>query len=72
VCFEQCWQQQTDVVRGWAVIENMLFQNCKRVQPNEKFWIAIEFLRVLYTAMDVQSRNILFLLDICVTFLQDT
>lgn len=28
---EQCWQQQTDVVCGWEVIENMVFQNCKRV-----------------------------------------
>jgi hypothetical protein len=56
---EQCWQQQTDV-RGWEFIENTVFQNCKR-----------EFLSVLGTAMDVQSRNILSLVDTCVTFLQD-
>ena len=43
--------------------------------PNKKVWIAItifiEFLKVLDTAMDVQSRNILFFVDTCVTFLQN-
>lgn len=76
VC-EQCWQQQTDVVGGWEVIENMVFQNCKRVPLRYyqiKEWIAITIfivLKVLDTAMDVQSRNILFFVDTCVTFLQD-